>query len=112
GAPPFTGPSAQSILARHSVDPVPSLHTVRSTVPAGLGWAISKAMAQGPADRFATAGRCADALAHPEQAPVPRARRTQMLRAVLGLSALGAAVVLSLGLNVGGLRDRLGGGGR
>jgi len=112
GAPPFTGPNAQSILARHSVDPVPSLHTVRGTVPVGIEWAIGKAMAKVPADRFASAAEFADALTHPEHAPVQhasiqRARRTRMLRAGLAVGAFGAAVALLLGLNVGGLGDRL-----
>jgi serine/threonine protein kinase/Flp pilus assembly protein TadD len=107
GAPPFTGPSAQSILARHAVDPVPSLHTVRGTVPAGIEWAITKAMAKVPADRFASAGEFADALAHPEGAPVQRAPRSRMLRAGLAVGAFGAALALLLGFNVGGLRDRL-----
>ena len=62
GAPPFLGPSAQAILARHSVDPVPSLHTLRSTVPAGIEQAIEKALAKVPADRFATAADFANAL--------------------------------------------------
>jgi serine/threonine-protein kinase len=96
GAPPFTGPSAQSILARHSVDPVPSLHTVRGTVPAGIEWAITKAMAKVPADRFTSAGEFADALAHPEHAPAPRARDRRLLYA-------GVAVgVLALVFGVGG----------
>ena len=93
GAPPFTGPSAQSILARHSVDPVPSLHTVRGTVPAGIEWAIGKAMAKVPADRFATAGEFADALAHPEHAPAPRARSRRVLYAGL---AVGMALIFGL----------------
>ena len=33
GTPPFTGPTAQAILARHAVDPVPSLRTVRRRCP-------------------------------------------------------------------------------
>ena len=45
GAPPFTGPTAQSIMARHAVDPVPSLRTVRTTVPAGVEVAINRALA-------------------------------------------------------------------
>jgi serine/threonine-protein kinase len=32
GEPPFTGPTPRAILARHSVDPVPNLRTLRSTV--------------------------------------------------------------------------------
>ena len=115
GSPPFTGPSGQSILARHSVDPVPSLRTVRGTVPAGIEWAITKALAKVPADRFATAAEFADALAHPERSPIPRAHPRRILRAGLAAGALGTAVALLLGFNVGGLRDRMksvSGGGR
>src|SRR5207253_2378003 len=36
GAPPFTGPTAQAILARHAVDPVAPIRTVRETVPPGV----------------------------------------------------------------------------
>ena len=36
GEPPFTGPSAQAILARHAVDQVAPLRTVRRTVPEGM----------------------------------------------------------------------------
>jgi eukaryotic-like serine/threonine-protein kinase len=95
GQPPFTGPSAQSILARHSVDPVPSLRTVRRTVPAGIEWAIGKAMAKVPADRFASAGEFADALAHPEHAPVQKARGRRWLYAGLAVAVL--ALVFGLG---------------
>jgi eukaryotic-like serine/threonine-protein kinase len=95
GSPPFTGPSAQSILARHSVDPVPSLHTVRGTVPAGIEWAITKAMAKVPADRFASAGEFADALAHPEHAPAQKARDRRWLYAGLAVAVL--ALVFGLG---------------
>jgi eukaryotic-like serine/threonine-protein kinase len=53
GEPPFRGP-AQAILARHAVDPVPSLRTVRSTIPTALEGVVTKALAKVPADRFAT----------------------------------------------------------
>jgi serine/threonine protein kinase len=95
GAPPFTGPSAQSILARHAVDPVPSLHTVRGTVPAGIEWAITKAMAKVPADRFASAGEFAEALAHPERAPAPRPKDRRLWYVGLGVAVL--ALVFGLG---------------
>ena len=55
-SPPSPDRTAQAILARHAIDPVPSLRTVRSTVPLGLDHAISTALAKVPADRFATAG--------------------------------------------------------
>jgi eukaryotic-like serine/threonine-protein kinase len=62
GGPPFTGGSSQSIRARHVVDPVPSLRTVRQTVPPGLEAVIVKAMAKVPADRYHNAEQLVDAL--------------------------------------------------
>jgi serine/threonine-protein kinase len=61
GAPPFLGPTAQAILARHAVDPVPSLHTVRP-VPEAVEQAIIRALAKVPSDRFTTATEFAQAL--------------------------------------------------
>ena len=55
GTPPFTGPNAQSITARHLIDDVPSIVTVRRTVPLHVEQTIQVAMAKAPADRFATA---------------------------------------------------------
>ena len=62
GQPPFTGPTSQSVLARHAMDPVPSVRTVRSTVPPALEAALAKALAKVPADRFDTVSEFADAL--------------------------------------------------
>jgi serine/threonine protein kinase len=75
GMPPFTGPSSQAILARHAIDRVPSIRTVRRTVAPGIEWAIEKAMAKVAADRFPTIGEFAATLAHPERMPVPHSRR-------------------------------------
>jgi hypothetical protein len=63
GQPPFTGPSARAVLARHSVDPVPPLRTVRRAVPEQVERAVMRALEKAPADRFATTGQFADALA-------------------------------------------------
>src|SRR5881628_2551254 len=54
GAPPFTGPSAQAILARHAIDPVAPIRTVRGTVDEGIERAVLKALAKVPADRHAS----------------------------------------------------------
>jgi serine/threonine-protein kinase len=62
GTPPFTGPSVQAVVARHMADPVPSIRTVRATVPAALERAVLRALAKVPADRFATAWEFARAL--------------------------------------------------
>jgi Protein kinase domain len=63
GQPPFTGSTAQAILARHAVDPVPPLRTVRRTIPAPVAAAIERALAKVPADRFASAAEFAAAVA-------------------------------------------------
>ncbi len=62
GQPPFTGSSAKSIIARHLVDPVPSLHTVRTAVGPRVESVIVKAMAKSPADRFADADAFKEAI--------------------------------------------------
>jgi serine/threonine-protein kinase len=54
GEPPFTGPNAQAIMARHSMSEVPSMQIVRSTVPDEVEAVVEKALAKAPADRFAT----------------------------------------------------------
>jgi serine/threonine protein kinase len=51
GEPPFTGPNAQAVLARHMTDPVPPITTVRSSVPSPVATAITKALGKAPADR-------------------------------------------------------------
>ena len=73
GAPPFHGSSGQSIMARHAVDPVPSLRTVRSMIPAGVERAITRALAKSPADRFPTTAEFALALTKAATAPVAMA---------------------------------------
>src|SRR5258706_7177156 len=77
GDPPFTGWSAQAILARQLVDPVPRLRTVRDTVPEWLEQAVLRVLAKAPADRFATAAEFLAGLTKPltitlaEAAPAP-----------------------------------------
>ncbi len=65
GEPPFTGPTAQVILARHSMQEVPSLRLARSTISTAVEYAVRRAMAKVPADRFASTGEFAAALAQP-----------------------------------------------
>jgi len=65
GAPPFTGPSAQAVIARHARDPMPSLRTVRSTVTRRLEAIVAKCLEKVPADRFASAQELNDALRDP-----------------------------------------------
>jgi TolB-like protein/Flp pilus assembly protein TadD len=62
GQPPFTGPNARAIIARHLLDSVPPLRTVRPDVPPGVAGAVRKALAKAAADRFATADEFARSL--------------------------------------------------
>ena len=79
GQPPFVGATAQQLLARHAIDPVPPLRTVRDTVPAAVEQSVTRALAKVPADRFATAAEFAEALTRagggvavsPAPAPAP-----------------------------------------
>jgi len=72
GQPPFTGPTAQAIMARHSLDSVPRLRIVRETIPDALEDVIKRALAKVPADRYQTAAQFAEALAAASVGPVSR----------------------------------------
>jgi len=71
---PFTGASAQAVLAHHTSDPVPSLRKARADVPAALEQIVNTALAKLPADRFATAVAFRDALTGAVPPPRRRAR--------------------------------------
>jgi TolB-like protein len=62
GHEPFFGSSSQELIARHAMDPVPSLRTARPTVPPALEAAIEQALAKVPADRFVSAASFGSAL--------------------------------------------------
>src|SRR6478672_3142626 len=62
GQPPFSGPTAQAIIARHQLDEAPSLSIVRGTIPEEVEDVVMQALAKLPADRYATAGEMADDL--------------------------------------------------
>ena len=61
GEPPFTGRTAQALIARRLADPVPDLCTVRD-VPRQVERAVRQALARAAADRFADAPAFARAL--------------------------------------------------
>src|SRR3989441_1750079 len=109
GTPPFTGPTAQAVLARHAVDPVAPIRTVRETVPRGVEQAVLKALAKVPADRYAGAPEFAQALNQPALEPAPGGRlgksRGAKLALGVGLSAA-ATLALLVGVSLGGGRER------
>ena len=65
GEPPFTGPTAQAIIARVMTEAPRPIALQRHTVPAHVEAAVVKALEKLPADRFATAEALAAALANP-----------------------------------------------
>ena len=62
GEPPFTGPTALAVVARHMADPVPPPDTVRPDIPSGVVQALGKALGKTPSDRFASAAAFAEEL--------------------------------------------------
>jgi serine/threonine-protein kinase len=99
GEPPFTGPTAQAILARHIHERPPSLRVIRPTVPVGIEESINRALAKVPADRFASAMEFSVALSSADQTESPVRRRSRFLWPALG------GVVIAIG--VWSARDRL-----
>jgi serine/threonine-protein kinase len=102
GQPPFTGPTAQAIMARHSLDSVPRLRIVRETIPDALEDVIKRALAKVPADRHQTAAQFAEALAAASTGRVSpvTARPRLAARALLPrhrLALAGAGVLLLAG---------------
>jgi serine/threonine protein kinase/tetratricopeptide (TPR) repeat protein len=95
GEPPYTGPTAQAIIAKHFSDDVPRVRRSRPAVPEHVERAITRALAPTAADRFQTATEFArtlgsDASVPPGRAP-RRSRRPLVLRtgAVLAVLAIG-----------------------
>ncbi len=62
GEPPFTGPTAQAMIARRFVDPVPTLSGRFDGVPSSIDDFLARAMAPRREDRFATGAEFEEAL--------------------------------------------------
>ena len=62
GEPPYTGPSAQAIVAKKLSEATPRISVVRELVPQAVDQALVKALAKTPADRFATTAQFSEAL--------------------------------------------------
>jgi len=105
GQPPYTGATPEAVLARKSLEAVPSLRVVREAVPAGVEQALTRALAKVPADRFATAAEFAEALhrgAHEQR--LPTARRIPRRALVVGATAALVTAVLVLAIRSGSQR--------
>ena len=103
GEPPFTGPSAQAIIARVVTEEPRSLVTQRRSVSPHLEGVVRRALEKLPADRFQTAAQFGAALATPELVPLSsRAAESGVARARSGppmpawISPTRAAAVLGV----------------
>ncbi len=72
GQPPFTGANARAIMARHTMEAVPSLRLVRDAVPEEVEEAILAVLAKVPADRPQSAKEFLALLAAPGGTGVTR----------------------------------------
>ena len=104
GEPPFTGPSAQAIIARGMTESPRGLGAERPSVPPHVEAAVRTALAKLPADRFASASAFAAALATaspqldrrpPGASHVPRISATV---AAVATALIAAAAALGLGV--------------
>jgi len=104
GEPPFTGPTAQSIVAKVLTEEPRPLVPKRHTIPRHVELAVLTALEKLPADRFATAAEFSTALNNPNAAAsatragsqkktvASLALRPAMLGVVFAVAALAAAI--------------------
>jgi tetratricopeptide (TPR) repeat protein/TolB-like protein len=95
GEPPYTGPTAQAIIAKRLADPVPSIRRIRAEVPETVDAAIRRALARAPADRFPSAAELAAVLSHDGRGATGFQRGVSRGRKV-GWVVAGAALLAAL----------------
>ena len=115
GKAPFTGPTAQSVLAAHLTQDAPSLDTLRSDLPPALAPLVRRCLAKDPAGRPVSAS---DLLRQLEQVvqPTPQPgtlasgsfgakRRNRWVPIAAGAAVLGALLAALWGTGVLGPRS-------
>ncbi|MES2125590.1 MAG: protein kinase [Gemmatimonadota bacterium] len=96
GQPPFTGPTAESIVRQHMVAEPAPITNLRSSVPPHVASAIARALEKNPADRFNATGQFVQALTSRTDAPVARAgSRTLVIGGIAASILLTAAIWLA-----------------
>jgi TolB-like protein len=111
GEPPYTGATAQAMLVKRLSEPVPSVRSVRPTVPESVDQAIRRALAPVPADRFGSIAEFARELtavgryggtAVGASGPTPESAATVIARPRIAVpSYRRTAAVLVLGILIG-----------
>jgi TolB-like protein/tRNA A-37 threonylcarbamoyl transferase component Bud32 len=98
GEPPFTGPTAQAILAKRMTSSPPRIRAVRPSVPGRLEEALLRALDRVPADRFASAAEFAAALQACSTGAADTGRWRRLRTGVTAAAALLVLLVAGLGL--------------
>src|SRR5580765_5299444 len=106
GEPPFTGPTAQAVIAKRLTESAPSVRGARSSVPPAVDEVVRKALASVAADRFSAMNQLVQALSFsttvtrpsgsvprtltppPRRRSIPVAAITLMLGVFIGLGLL------------------------
>ena len=96
GEPPFTGPTAQAIVAKVMTEKPASILMRRDTVPPGVEQAVATALQKIPADRWPTAAAFSEALERPGTA----AAGAPGVRSISGRRSAGAALPWAAALAV------------
>lgn len=96
GQPPYSGPTAESVLRQHMAAPVPQVSVMRSTATPAVERAIERALAKAPADRFRNATEFADAFAGSGPHQAVAAGSANMRRGVVAVAVLVIAVAAAL----------------
>jgi Tfp pilus assembly protein PilF len=92
GEAPFTGATAQAVVARRLAEPARAIRPVRATVPASVEAAVLRALERVPADRFASVSDFAAALRSPAAL-----HETARQRAPFGRRSAFAALIIIAG---------------
>jgi serine/threonine protein kinase/tetratricopeptide (TPR) repeat protein len=69
GQPPFSGSSPRATMARHAIEPAPSIRSLRPTVPLAIEQALQRALAKAPEERFGNMAEFCEALTTPSSYP-------------------------------------------
>jgi serine/threonine-protein kinase len=98
GEPPFTGPTAQAVIARHCLQPLPSIRVIRPEIPVGVEKAIGKALAKVAVDRFPTATGFLDAIEQGATADLatPPSWISSRARIVVAVAVVAAAALAAV----------------
>ncbi|HYL21285.1 MAG TPA: protein kinase [Gemmatimonadales bacterium] len=99
GEPPFTGPSAQAVVARVLSDRPRPIRTLRPTLPPYVDRALAAGLAKVPADRPAGTRAFVDLLTR-RSGTWPHLSARHLAWALLGFTAVGAAAWWALWLRV------------